>query len=443
MKKTLLALLILVLVQSAPADLHLRACAGEPDSEDVAIPAPSTAAQKLYLAAREDLLQVRVLLKNGRSQVSVGSGFLIGRTHWVITNYHVVSQVALEPETYVAEFVDTHGERGPVALMAVDALRDLALVRISRKGGGFFTVPEKPPDLKQGQYLYSLGNPLDLGFAISEGAYNGIIKRGFYEQLMFTGPINAGMSGGPSVTVDGRLAGVNVSKRLDGELVSFLIPVSYVKELLKSVSDGNQPPADFKDVVGGQLLVYQAVMVDRLMGAPLGLKEMGPYRVPVRESDQMRCWGRSDTRPDKTYAQDHMTCSMESSLYVSDQLRTGWMSMHHTFRRSTQLGALRFATMAGSAFKGQIFGYHKDRNLTGNVCAEQFVHNGHLSMRAVICVRAYRKFSGLYDFTALAVSTDESLMNLQSRLDIKGVSYENGMKVSRLFLESIRREEKP
>ena len=112
-----------------------------------------------------------------------------------------------------------------VKLLAVDALHDLAVVQVGRQGKGYFNIPDALPTLTQGQYLYSLGNPLDLGFAISEGSYNGVIGRGFYDQLMFTGPINAGMSGGPNVTEDGRVAGVNVSKRLDGELVSFLVPV--------------------------------------------------------------------------------------------------------------------------------------------------------------------------------------------------------------------------
>jgi S1-C subfamily serine protease len=49
---------------------------------------------------------------------------------------------------------------------------------------------------------------------------------------MFTGPINSGMSGGPSVTANGDVAGVNVSKRLDGELVSFLVPARYAQQLL-------------------------------------------------------------------------------------------------------------------------------------------------------------------------------------------------------------------
>jgi S1-C subfamily serine protease len=205
-------------------------------TDQAKLPAPSSTAQKLYSSAQNDLLQLRILLKNGRAQSSVGSGFLVGTSNLVLTNYHVVSQVALEPGTYIGEYVDTHGKSGLMELLAVDALHDLAVVRINRKGTGFFKVPEQLPVLKQGQYLYSLGNPLDLGFAISEGAYNGIIHRGFYDQLMFTGPINAGMSGGPCVTVDGRVAVVNVSKRLDGELVSFLVPFRYIQELLKKAT---------------------------------------------------------------------------------------------------------------------------------------------------------------------------------------------------------------
>jgi hypothetical protein len=58
-------------------------------------------------------------------------------------------------------------------------------------------------------------------------------------------------------------------------------------------------------------------------------------------------------------------------------------------------------------------------------------------MRAIMCVRAYRKFAGLYDFTLLTSSTDEALMRLQSRLNANGVSYENGLRASRLFLTSL------
>ncbi|MNM22012.1 putative periplasmic serine endoprotease DegP-like precursor [compost metagenome] len=404
-----------------------------------ALPPPSSAAQKLYTAARADILQVRVLLKNGRTQSSVGSGFLIGTGDLVVSNYHVVSQFALDPDTYVGEWVDTSGQRGNVELLAVDVLHDLAVLRVNRQGTGFFKMPEQLAPLTQGQYLYSMGNPLDLGFAISEGAYNGVVTRSFYDQLMFTGPINSGMSGGPSVTAAGDVAGVNVSKRLDGELVSFLVPARYARQLLDKVAKQGKPPKDFKPLVTAQLLAHQEVMLARLLDTPLNLKAMGPYHVPVRESDQMRCWGRSNVKADKPYTIDNTSCAMESAIFISGALQTGQVSMRHEFLRSSELGALRFSELASASFKNENFGSYKSANLTGPHCTEQFVKNKTLPLRAVLCVRAYRKFAGLYDFALLAASTDEPLMNLQSRIDARGVSYANGMRATRTFLEALSR----
>ena len=422
----------------APAEVPADATA------DVPLAPPSSAAQKLYSAAKNDLLQIRVLLKSGRTQASVGSGFLVGSSDLVVTNYHVMSQIALEPDVYVGEFVDTNGQRGDVELLAVDVLHDLAVVRVSRKGTGFFKVPEQASklfSLAQGQYLYSLGNPLDLGFAISEGSYNGIIGRAFYDQFMFTGPINSGMSGGPNVTAEGRIAGVNVSKRLDGELVSFLVPARFVVELLNKVaaqqSQKKKIDKDFNAEVGQQLIAHQSVMVNKLLETPLSVKALGPYRVPVRESEQMRCWGRSNAKPDAPFEVDQMNCQMESAIFVSGQLQTGNIAIRHTFTRSKNLDTLRFSHLISKSFKSQVASGNKDARLSAASCTEEFIKNQSLSMRAVLCVRAYRKFSGLYDVTLFTASTDQSRMSLQSRIDARGVSYENGMRLSRLFLNSI------
>jgi S1-C subfamily serine protease len=411
---------------------------GETD-ENAALPPPSSAAQQLYSSARADLLQIRMLLKNGRSQSTVGSGFMVGTSNLVLTNYHVVSQMALDPQVYVGEYVDTAGNSGPVELLAVDVLHDLAVVRINRTGTGFFKVPERTVKLTQGQYLYSLGNPLDLGFAISEGSYNGVVTRSFYDQLLFTGPINSGMSGGPSVTQAGTVAGVNVSKRRDGELVSFLVPVKYAQELLRKVAAQDAPPKDFNPLIGQQLLAHQRGMIDRLLEKPLSIKSMGPYQVPVRESAQVRCWGRSNFKAEVPYAADTISCAMEAAIYVSDTQQTGYVSMTHQYLRSASLGPLRFAVLASGMFRVDRLGSRKDARLTGPSCTEQFVATDTLPLRAVTCVRAYRKFAGLYNFTLLTASTDDDSASLQSRLDVAGVSYENGMRVTRAFLTSLGR----
>ena len=424
---------------SAPPGASPPATApGEIDAQD-ALPPPSSAAQDLYSSARGDLLQIRMLLKNGRTQSTVGSGFLVGTGNLVVTNYHVVSQMALDPDVYTAEYVDTDGNSGPVELMAVDVLHDLAVVRVNREGSGFFKVPERPVRLNQGQRLYSLGNPLDLGFAISEGAYNGVVTRSFYDQLMFGGPINSGMSGGPSVTSNGTVAGVNVSKRRDGESVSFLVPVKYVQELLRKLARQPAPPKDFNPLIAAQLLEHQRAMVDRLLDEPLAIKSMGPYLVPVRESGQLRCWGRSNVKAETAYTSDLMSCAMESAIYVSSTQQTGHVSMTHQYVRSDNLTRLPFAALSSRLFRTDKLGSAGDERLTKPVCTERFVHTRTLPLRAVTCVRAYRKFDGLYNFTLLTASTNAAESSLQSRLDVSGVSYENGMRVTRAFLGSFGR----
>lgn len=399
----------------------------------------SSGAQKLYATAQHDLLQLRVLLKNGDSQSSVGSGFLIGTSRLVVTNFHVVSQIALEPETYIGQFKDTKGKSGAIELLAVDVLHDLAVVRVNYTGSGFFKVPvmgEKLATLNQGERLYSLGNPLDLGFTITEGTYNGISSRGFSDQLMFTGPVNPGMSGGPNITEDGHLAGVNVAHRRDGELVSFLVPARYVQELLSKVTEDMTPPADFKPIIGEQLLQHQTIMVDKLLETPFSLKKLGSYQVPVRESDQVRCWGDSDTNP-KRYSTASIHCSMESEIFVSGNLQTGNITISHKYLHNKKLSALQFSHLTSTEFNGQVYSTANSDNITPAACHEEFVRTNQLPLRALVCTEAYHQFAGLYDFTLITATTDDSKKNLQSMINILGVSYENGTRLVKHFLESM------
>ncbi|HEX8404752.1 MAG TPA: serine protease, partial [Duganella sp.] len=218
----------------------------------------------------------------------------------------------------------------------------------------------------------------------------------------------------------------------------FLVPARFAQDLLRKVEQQQgKAPADFTSVVAAQLLSHQRAMVDQLLASPLSLKPMGPYQVPVRESEQMRCWGRSNVKADKPFTVDDASCAMESAIFVSGSLQTGQLSIRHQFLRGVGLDKLRFAQLASSSFKNEHFGSNKDTRLTGPNCTEEFVKNKNLPLRAVLCVRAYRKFAGLYDFALLTATTDQGLMSLQSRLDARGVSYDNGMRVSRVFLESL------
>ena len=64
------------------------------------------------------------------------------------------------------------------------------------------------------------------------------------------------------------------------------------------------------------------------------------------------------------------------------------------------------------------------------------------ALRALVCAEAYHKFKELYDFTLITASTDDSSKNLQSMINIQGVSYSNGMKLISQFLQGIDRSSK-
>src|SRR5262249_59386101 len=110
------------------------------------------------------------------------------------------------------------------------------LVQVDQKNQPHFEFDERAVhgEVPKGERLYSMGNPLDLGFTIVEGTYNGLVDRSYNERIHFSGAINPGMSGGPTVTADGHAVGINVSKQLGGELVSFLVPARFAATLLAS-----------------------------------------------------------------------------------------------------------------------------------------------------------------------------------------------------------------
>src|SRR5918992_989557 len=155
-------------------------------------PKLSSTAERVYKSARPRLLQVRTILANAGRQSSIGSGFLVSASGLAVTNYHVVSQFAMEPTTYRLEYTAADGARGTLRLLAFDIANDLAVVQLDRPAQGFFefdarALHEMPA---KGERLYSMGNPLDLGFTIVEGTYNGAVERSYNERIHFSGAIN-------------------------------------------------------------------------------------------------------------------------------------------------------------------------------------------------------------------------------------------------------------
>jgi len=409
--------------------------------------APSSNAERVYAAARPQLLQIRTLVAAAGRQSSTGSGFLVSEDGLALTNYHVVSQFALEPTTYRLEYVAADGSRGELKLLAIDLANDLAVVRLDRQNAAFFRFDERALSerLPQGERLYSMGNPLNLGFSIVEGTYNGAVERSYNERILFSGAINPGMSGGPSVVGDGRVAGVNVAKRTDGELVSFLVPARFAASLVERARTLGTPSAkDIRAEIGRQLAIWQAGLYKSVGDEGFRTTTMGPYQAPESAAPWFTCWARTNAgQVPRPRAQVNTTnCSSDTRLFVASDLNIGLIQLNHSYIRSTDLNQFQFAAFLSQQNQLPWIGGYSTKWYTRQRCHEDFVGIGtpddHPPVRAVWCARAYREFEDLYDVWIVAITQDRGTEALMSRMAVQGIAYDNAVSLTRRFLEALR-----
>jgi S1-C subfamily serine protease len=407
----------------------------------------SAAAERIYAQVRPSLLQVRTLVAAAGRQSSIGSGFLIGADGLAITNYHVVSQYALEPKTYRLEFKRTDGTEGALELLAIDIANDLAVVRVDGTDLPHLAFDPRAVDgeLPRGERAYAMGNPLDLGFTIVEGTWNGLVERSYNERVHFTGAINPGMSGGPAVDASGRVVGVNVAKRLDGELVSFLVPARKAAALLERARSGTPIGlATVREEIDHQLLAWQAGFYGTLLAKGWRSTTFGPYRAPESEAPWFNCWAQTNAeKTPKPRAQvDGSTCSTPSALFVAEDIQSGSAQFSHNYVRSADLNSFQFAAFVTQLpiFRAAgMTGAWQRKRLTRPECEERFVAPSPTApgVHAIWCARAYRDFADLYDVALTTITQDRDREALVSRLVMQGIAYDNALTLGRRFLEGI------
>ena len=410
-------------------------------------PNMSASARRIYDIGRPRLLQVRTLLRDQDSQASVGSGSLIGANGLILTNWHVVSQVALEPQRYRLSFQMADGQSGPLQLIAFDVVHDLALVRMAKPvadigARGLFEFRPAETPLSQGERIFSLGNPLDVGFVVVEGTYNGLVERSFLPQILFSGSLNPGMSGGPVLDDKGRVVGVNVATRLDGQQISFLVPAQFAQALIARGSSAKPITGNVDTELARQLLEHQQSLTTRFVALPWRQIKHAHYDLPVPQEDFMRCWGSSNPPESKGLQFERSDCQMDTAIFISHSLRTGDLSVRHEVYDGSKLGPLRFAQEYSQSFQNESMG-RRTSDLTAPLCKEDFVENAGLPMRTVMCLRAYRRLPGLYDVAVLTQSVDAKTEGVQGRFDARGVSFKNAQLLATHYLQGFAWKRSP
>ncbi len=206
-----------------------------------------------------------------RSLREVGSGVIISKDGFILTNHHVIE----DAENIKVAIAD--GREFDAQLLGYDFLSDLALLKVNTK--------EKLPkiewgdsdDLFIGEWALAIGNPFGLSIGNAQPTVTvGIVSATqrsltvdsrFYEALIQTdASVNPGNSGGALVNVHGELIGINtVIRSTSGgsQGVGFAIPANKARIVLKKITEHGciVPP-----YLGAEIQSVSEEMAEKLLG---------------------------------------------------------------------------------------------------------------------------------------------------------------------------------
>lgn len=234
-----------------------------------------------------------------------GSGFVIDSDGLVLTNYHVVEDVAAnggnitirfhnDPKSYTARIV---GTAQPL---------DLALIKVQAPKERLRPMPLGNSDtVKVGQKAIAMGNPFGLEFTVTEGIISAIRRNpgaigdgsGLVPSVLQTdAAINPGNSGGPLLNSKGEVVGINTaiysaSGGLGGQAqsagIGFSIPINLVKQYLP-------------DLKAGKKIDQQQLIASRpRFGVQLAVVAMSDYPNQIRQQNKLPSSGLMIASVDK------------------------------------------------------------------------------------------------------------------------------------------------
>ncbi|MGZ8532567.1 MAG: S1 family peptidase [Candidatus Binatia bacterium] len=392
--------------------------------------------QEIFKQFSEHVVKIEVVETSSAAKASTGTGFFADNSGRVVTNYHVISKLVHSPERYRIDVIDVAGGTTVGTVLGVDVVYDLAILRTNRQPKGHLVFESKP--VAQGTRLYSLGHPRDLGLSIVEGTHNGLLKHTLYPKVHFTGSLNPGMSGGPTLTQDGKVVGINVAT--EGNQISFLVPAERALALLDKTAKGEMPPpASFLADVGRQIHDNQTRYLAGMFDAKTPRVALAPYDLPTKPTEFFRCWADAFRRKELPYVSVTHDCSTDDYIFVSSEQSSGIVRFYHQLLSTSELNPARFFTLYSAQLQGgnaAMFG--NEEEVTSFRCQTRNVATANGKLKGVLCARQYIKLPALYDAVFRVATLGSRNTGLVSTLSLSGVSFDNVQALSRRYMESIK-----
>jgi serine protease Do len=166
-----------------------------------------------------------------RDAKSLGSGFIISKDGYVMTNYHVVK----DADEIIVRLSDRRELKGEV--IGVDQRSDVALLKIEATGLPVVKIG-KSSELEVGEWVLAIGSPFGFDHSATAGIVSAkgrsLPSENYVPFIQTDVAINPGNSGGPLFNQEGEVVGVNsqIYSRTGGYMgLSFAIPVEVAMDV--------------------------------------------------------------------------------------------------------------------------------------------------------------------------------------------------------------------
>ncbi len=171
----------------------------------------------------------------------LGSGFVINKDGWILTNNHVVENATRIKVT----LSNDHSYEAKV--VGTDPRTDVALIKIVPKEPLTVAPLGDSDRLDIGEWVMAIGNPFGLSHTVTAGIVSAKGRkdvapdgRQLYANFIQTdASINPGNSGGPLFNIRGEVVGINAAVNSAGQGIGFAIPINMVKTILPQLEGGH------------------------------------------------------------------------------------------------------------------------------------------------------------------------------------------------------------
>lgn len=171
-------------------------------------------------------------------QRSLGSGFIMDREGYIVTNNHVIE----DADEIVVRLANEKEFNAKV--VGRDSKTDLALIKIQDAKDLTPLEMGDSDKLQVGTWVAAIGSPFGLEQTVTAGivsAKGRIIGSSPYDEFIQTdASINPGNSGGPLLNMEGEVVGINTAIIASGQGIGFAIPINLAKGIVSQLKEGGE-----------------------------------------------------------------------------------------------------------------------------------------------------------------------------------------------------------